>query len=266
MMNIAKNELYISKIYHVTKSQTTRKLSSVEGRWSDGFILILEGECHYDFDDGHSFTVRAGDLMYLAKDAFYKMEIKCDPYRYIYTDFDFICEEKRKSACVTLKKPAETEVCFRKLMKSMASSAPEAIAGSLSLLYLLYSDFISASFPSYITPSSKNSVMRAKAKIAQELSSPHLSVGGIAEELKISEVHFRKLFKASEGVTPAKYIVLSRLERAKMLVRGELLSLEEIAIQCGFSSLPYFCKVFSEKTGMTPSEYRRAQKSNKNPL
>ncbi|MBR6602686.1 MAG: helix-turn-helix transcriptional regulator [Clostridia bacterium] len=259
MLDIAKNELYISCLRHVIKSQTGRKYSSVDGRWSDGFVLVLSGECHYSFSDGHSFTARAGDLIYLAKGSSYKKELITEPFLHIHTDFDFICNEteKRKSANVSLKNPSETEALFRRLMKKITSSEPSAKADCISLLYSIYGNFIAASFPTYLSSGSKNAVSKAKELIYERLSNPLLSVKSLAEDMSISEVHLRKIFKASEGISPSKFIVLARLERAKILFSLEDISLDEIAYQCGFSSLQYFCRVFKEKTGMTPSEYRK---------
>ncbi len=263
MVDIAKNELYISKLYHVIKSQTTKKFTYVSGRLNDGFILILSGKCNYIFEEGFSFTVEAGDLMYLAKDSFYKKVVLEEPFEHIHVNFDFTCDEdededeKRKSAKVSLKSSAETEASFRRLSKSLSSSSPRARADSFSHLFSIYGDFIAASFPSYLPPGAKNAVSRAKARIYEELSNQALSVSSLSDAAGISEVHFRKLFKASEGVSPAKFIVFARLERAKILLGDEMLSLCDISRECGFSSIQYFCKVFGERIGMTPTEYRK---------
>ena len=72
----------------------------------------------------------------------------------------------------------------------------------------------------------------------------------------MSEVHFRKLFRSLYGVTPARYIIGQRIAYAKKLLELEEFHLEDVALQSGFGSLPYFCKVFKAETGTTPAAYR----------
>ncbi|MBQ7054474.1 MAG: helix-turn-helix transcriptional regulator, partial [Oscillospiraceae bacterium] len=89
-----------------------------------------------------------------------------------------------------------------------------------------------------------------------------LSVTSLAESIDLSEVYFRKLFKAQFDVSPAQYIISVRLKKAKELMRSPFLSLEECALQSGFSSLQYFCRVFKKATGATPGSYRNIIRKN----
>ena len=73
----------------------------------------------------------------------------------------------------------------------------------------------------------------------------------------MSNVYFRSLFKAQYHLSPSQYIISVRLKNAKSLMKYSFLTLEECALQSGFSSLQYFCRVFKKYTGMTPSEYRK---------
>lgn len=257
-LNITKNELYISKFYHVTKSYSTRKQIEVKSRRSDGFILILEGLCHYTFDDGMFFTAKKGDLMYLAKDAEYKMNVECEKYEYIFTDFDFCNAEKRKSAVISLKSPETSETLFRRLLHRYAAADIATATDCIALVYQIYSVFISSHFPIYLGGKAKKTVEKAKIKIAENIGDTNLSVAELAADAEISEVHFRKLFHNAEGTSPTKYITAERIKNAKQLMEFEMFTLEEIAYRCGFSSLPYFCKVFKDQTGLTPSNYKKS--------
>ena len=53
----------------------------------------------------------------------------------------------------------------------------------------------------------------------------------------------------------SKEIRILRLEKArKMLIKKEN-SLWQIAEQCGFSSVYHFCRMFKQRTGLTPTQY-----------
>ena len=49
-----------------------------------------------------------------------------------------------------------------------------------------------------------------------------------------------------------------RVERAKRLLRGEQISVAEIALQTGFASQSHLATAFKRAVGVTPGEYQRA--------
>ena len=91
----------------------------------------------------------------------------------------------------------------------------------------------------------------------QELTDPELNVTRLAAKSEMSEVYLRKLFHMRYGCSPKQYIALSRLQYAKELMTIPTLTLEEIALQSGFSSLSYFCRTFKEQYGESPGEIRK---------
>lgn len=77
----------------------------------------------------------------------------------------------------------------------------------------------------------------------------------LADHLKISDGHLRKMFKEEMGITLAEYILQFRIDKAKELLRGRSVKVSEIYKQIGFSSSQYLSTVFKKKTGMSPKEY-----------
>jgi AraC family transcriptional regulator len=63
-------------------------------------------------------------------------------------------------------------------------------------------------------------------------------------------------FKSSFGLPPHQFILRSRIERARALLRTAETSLVEIALQCGFSSQSHFTTAFRRLVGTTPAAYR----------
>ena len=89
---------------------------------------------------------------------------------------------------------------------------------------------------------------------------PALTNQVLADCCHISEAHFREVFRQSCGVTPKQYILELRMEKAKLLLPDHVLSVGQIAEQCGFSNPYHFCRSFRAMTGMTPTDYRRANR------
>ena len=60
------------------------------------------------------------------------------------------------------------------------------------------------------------------------------------------------------GMTPHKYVVQMRIERAYALLKQRKFSLLEIAQHCGFQDQSQFTTVFRRFAGVTPGQFRRS--------
>lgn len=81
-----------------------------------------------------------------------------------------------------------------------------------------------------------------------------VSVAAMADEAGISTGLFIREFARLFGETPHQRRIRMRLERAKqLLARGE--SVTDVCFEVGCASLGTFSALFSQKVGMTPSEY-----------
>ncbi|MFS0722422.1 helix-turn-helix domain-containing protein [Paenibacillus sp. 1P07SE] len=83
-----------------------------------------------------------------------------------------------------------------------------------------------------------------------------LSVGSVAEAHGMSAVQFTRRFQQAYGVTPSAYIESIRLGKARHLLTHSSLTIEQVALACGYSNGFYFCRVFANRLHMPPSEYR----------
>lgn len=83
-----------------------------------------------------------------------------------------------------------------------------------------------------------------------------LSLGKISETLCMSPCHFAHLFKQTTGLTPHRYVIECRMEKAKSLLRETNFPVNEIAQLVGYSSQSHFSTVFRQFTGQAPLRYR----------
>lgn len=81
----------------------------------------------------------------------------------------------------------------------------------------------------------------------------------IAASANISKSTCNRCFMDCMGIAPFDYLKEYRLEKAMQLLAHEDLSITEISVRCGFDSASYFIKLFKEKVGKTPLEYRRTR-------
>ncbi|RAV06399.1 helix-turn-helix domain-containing protein [Paenibacillus sp. YN15] len=95
-----------------------------------------------------------------------------------------------------------------------------------------------------------------KEFIEDHYEDPNLSLQGIASMLKMSSAHVGKLFKNSEGMSVAEYITEIRLAHTVRLLETTDRSVSEVMERVGFINRSNFYKLFKNKFGVTPNEYR----------
>lgn len=83
-------------------------------------------------------------------------------------------------------------------------------------------------------------------------------ISELADIAGLSEFHFARMFKASTGEPPHRFVQRHRVEKAKRLMNETDMELSEIALACGFVTQSHFSACFRKRTGLTPSAYRAA--------
>lgn len=102
-----------------------------------------------------------------------------------------------------------------------------------------------------------NAILPAIRYIENHYQNPKLSNARLAEKCNISEIYFRKLFTETYKITPKQFIVDIRINKAKQLLSEGFLKVGAVAEQCGFSNQYHFCRLFRERTGLTPTDYMK---------
>jgi AraC-like DNA-binding protein len=101
---------------------------------------------------------------------------------------------------------------------------------------------------------------RARNRMDRDFAEP-LHVPALAREALMSPCHFSRSFRAVFGETPYRHLMTRRIERAKALLRRGDLTVTEVCLAVGFTSLGSFSSRFTEVVGETPSAYRARTKT-----
>jgi AraC-like DNA-binding protein len=96
---------------------------------------------------------------------------------------------------------------------------------------------------------------RARDLMDREYARP-LDVAALARAALMSTAHFSRQFRATYGETPYAYLMTRRIERAKALLRRGDMSVTEVCMAVGCTSLGSFSARFTQLVGETPTAYR----------
>lgn len=139
------------------------------------------------------------------------------------------------------------------VIRAYEASAPSPIALRAAVCRLL-------SFMAESAFRKKNEVYRSIAtgiELMENDPTDQLSIAEIAELCNVSSGYFRKQFKEYSGKSPIRFRLDRKIETAKKMLETSAIRTEELADFLGMESGAYFCRLFKEKTGMTPGEYRK---------
>ena len=104
-------------------------------------------------------------------------------------------------------------------------------------------------------------VQEVQEFIRENYQNAELSNGEIAAAFNYHPYHLNRLIKAKTQKTLHEHLTDYRLHMAKNFLRTTALSVTAIAEKTGFASYTYFIKLFRERTGLSPLQYRNAKKS-----
>lgn len=118
---------------------------------------------------------------------------------------------------------------------------------------------------------SSNQLANTQQQVAQKIRSyinDHLSEGtslqSISDHIGLHPVYLSKIYKSVFNETIGEYIYKTRIDRALYLLQHTDLKIADISQQLGFWAVPHFIKIFKDKFGITPKDFRTRLLSSSN--
>lgn len=135
------------------------------------------------------------------------------------------------------------------LQPLLAAAAMEVLAAALSAA-------AAAKRPSGPGPIVHQAMLMLQNRCQDEVDMPSL-----AEELHISYSRFRHMFRTEAGCSPYQYHLRLRIRRAQELLRTSAMTVRQVAASLAFDDPYHFSKIFKEKTGYSPAQWRGGQRA-----
>ncbi|MEM9987105.1 MAG: AraC family transcriptional regulator [Bacteroidota bacterium] len=137
--------------------------------------------------------------------------------------------------------------------------SPSAFAETRGILQILFARFIRSPRKAITHQANARNYIADTVRYIRLNLTQQLTVASLAERIHLNPDYFSRLFKAGVGMRPGRFIQLSRVERAQLLLQTTNYSLEKIAEKVGFSHRSYFTRQFKSFTGQTPAAYRKSR-------
>ena len=99
--------------------------------------------------------------------------------------------------------------------------------------------------------------LRRVTELVQAKLHDDLTLVDLAQSIGLSSAHFSEMFRKSTGESPRQFVLRLRVERAKHMLRAPEPRVLDVAIACGFKTQQHFARVFRQRCGASPMEYRR---------
>ena len=101
-----------------------------------------------------------------------------------------------------------------------------------------------------------DTVSKAMHFIQEQYMNP-ISLLDVATHVNMSQFHFSRLFKKDCGYSPHEYLILTRLNRAKHLLKTTELPVKVIAQKVGYQNVSSFTNAFTDRVGISPTLFRK---------
>ena len=236
-------------------------------------VLVLEGTVTYTIDDA-VYQVHKGEVLIVPPDMLHSLSMGDGSSRYLFLfEPDAIMTMRDiKSMAVYFNKPfhlrdgSEAHVRIRELLLRArdAYDKRELMWNTVcySSLLRIYA-MLGQRYLSGIKPRSGDGLRNMDSEVITAVMTyinnhyrEELSLEDVAKFAGFSRYYFSRSFKRQTGYSFKDYLCQKRLQVAMDLLIRTNRSMREVAIESGFGSVATFNRVFREKKGCTPTQYR----------
>ncbi len=245
--------------------------------WHTCIEIIMPTEGTYDVEyDGQEVTLRVGDLLFLCPGALHSMGA-CHGIRYIFqAEMSSVTQLKSIDSFLTIFYPGilitpetapDTYPRLHELMTAIAEEYHEEpvlyeasiYAKLLEMFVLIRRGHSDALIRLGVSGSKQKEYLDKFMDVCNYINdhcTENLTLDAISARAGFSKYHFSRLFKQFTNVSFYKYLNQKRIETSERLLIDPALSVTEVSLSSGFTSLSSFIRMFKQIKGCTPSEYR----------
>ena len=235
-----------------------------DGRVDYSIQYIAEGVCYCD-EDINPTKIEAGKvLIYLPLARQHYSFKQKDRSRLLWAHFTGrLCEQldflkSDSPIAIKISDTKEFERVFNLMTATFHLREPYYQSICDGYMQVLLSLILKSTIAEENTASKKvnDNLERAIAYMYEHYNEP-IDLLRYAKMCFVSQDRFMHMFKEYTGVSPYRFQLKIRMERAKEMLTYASSSVSEVAQEAGYKDCSYFCRIFKKFTGHSPSFYRK---------
>ncbi|MBD2865711.1 helix-turn-helix domain-containing protein [Paenibacillus oceani] len=260
-------DFVVTDIRYVVHKQT-EPAWKVEYANEDWYILALStgGKAHYRIR-GEQYLIKKGDVLFFPKNLWHSGESDVDdPWSYYSLIFKIVITDSAyQDKLMEIRPVVKNNLLFQSapLFQALHNEWVEKRAGYLIKCRSQVMDILSM----LIRESASEEDISPQVYIIDQIvhymianSQRFYSVDELSQLAKLSQSHFRLLFKKVTGMSIIQYQNKLKINIAMDLLVSGKSNVTEVALRLGFNDIYYFSRLFKKKTGQSPSEYVKRNK------
>jgi len=228
--------------------------------YEDGTLVFISPGQVYGIDSKGKIIKPSGKALVFHPD----LMINTDLMRKI-KDYTFFSYDVNEALHLSKRERATINDCFEKIAyeidQNIDKHSKTLIVSNIELFLNYCMRFYDRQFITR-TNVNKDILVRFENLLNDYFKSDNAQTSGLpsvtfcAEELHLSPNYFGDLIKKETGNTALDYIQTKLIDEAKSKIFDASKSINDIANELGFKYQQHFTRLFKQKTGVTPNEYR----------
>ncbi len=234
-----------------------RTLGGLKEQFREGEIILVPPEIPHQWEFDPEYTDSGGKISNIT---IIFDDLHLDSILRIFPDIQVSVSHIRDMRNSPVSYTGDTREKLAAVMTSMRyEPVSERPASFLRILHLLGEVSDVKRMGTYLKVSlEEQRKMKIRTFISSNLSR-HISLKEIASHAGMNEAAFCVFFRKHYARTFVEYLNAQRLEYAKYLLEKGELTVTEVCYACGFTSPPYFSRVFRNSVGLSPQQYARSR-------
>ncbi|WP_231889769.1 AraC family transcriptional regulator [Oceanobacillus sp. Castelsardo] len=246
------------------------------------FLIFLGGNCDF-FCEGRSYSLTKGDVVVIPPYAVHRAKVKdFNNYERVVSNISkkllaeylsisasmkesIVYHKTQGTYVIHLNSEKLEELTF--LLRDVSDRQKNGEENqSFALHYLLFQALQiilnPASSTKQISKGNKQDqrLVSIIEYIESHLTDPDLSLDNVSNQFHLNKYYFSHYFKNNMNVPFYRYVLLKRLATAVTMIKQNELSIEEIAMTCGFQDYSSFYRLFKKEYNLSPKNLQKAYK------
>ncbi len=227
-------------------------------------VLVLSGSGTLMYD-GKLYELRTGSCFFIdCKISYYHQSSSTDPWELMWVHFHGATSKEYYRYFSKTSEPAFLPEHYPEMKDKLDSLLDVNTHSDLSAEIAssrLIVDLLSLILQEITNNREEHGAAKQKLMEVRQYLDEHFtekfSLDELSERFFISKYHLSREFKSHFGITPNLYVIAKRITMVKKLLRFSDLTLEEIAVKCGFYDTSYMNRQFKKSEGISASDFRK---------